>query len=643
VIDGLPPISVDRLFPSDHLAAGSGLPPLDARAVRAYLIEEMERRRYELLAAEDERGDSAFLGALTDRSRSLPLYFRMLVEDLRQNRFDLDDPGALPATLDAYYHELIDRLAMDAARGVLPAIIALLAMAEAPLSDAMLRSLLAGHHLAGSPEWSAVVEHALRIGHVMMRDSWLGDDRTGYALHHETFREYLRARERVSYSDCRMAPELQAARARLLDLCVEWSDWGATTDEGRYIRRHGAVHLAESERWSALDAALDDPSWNLLRRWTELGDAKQGIQCLPGLIAFHDRRTDGRGRAALLATQLGRLLTHTGDRAGSREWLEFAIARAAGESADRSWVIATHELGSLDFYEGDLTAAAARYRLALERARSARPELPGEVAANLLALATIEVLAHRPATALELATEAQHLAERGRDTAHLCAAYRVSASALKETCQYALAGERIEKALALSMLAGLPAEEAASAMSGAWLRYHMAVPEDLAMLAEAAALADAACRQARANSRILLLAAAQVCSATIALARQLPAQAEEAQHWLDRMSEDRIPYDLRVDRLLLRAKILHASAGAQAAEQAYREAGAAAAAVHMKARQADATVGLGTACFWQQRRSLARDAWAEAVAIAQSTSPHRYRLTRLSIEAARRAPDVPPY
>ena len=72
------------------------------------LVSELERERYALLREENEA--DRFLDHLAARVESLPLYLKLLVDDLRRGRFQVDRPHELPADLTAYYDQLIERI-----------------------------------------------------------------------------------------------------------------------------------------------------------------------------------------------------------------------------------------------------------------------------------------------------------------------------------------------------------------------------------------------------------------------------------------------------------------------------------------------------------------------------------------------------
>jgi hypothetical protein len=194
VEDGFPSGKAERLFPE------GGLPPLGREGVRQWLMEELGRHCYEFLAIENDSGDSSFLSKLTDKARSLPLYLHLLIEDVRSGEFDIRRPDRLPRSLDDYYARLMEHFDLDAARTFLPHIIALLALAHGPLSNEMLGQMLDDERLFQDKDGPAILDTALRLGHVLTREAYIWEGLTGYTLYQPSFRQYLLEKKSQNYA-----------------------------------------------------------------------------------------------------------------------------------------------------------------------------------------------------------------------------------------------------------------------------------------------------------------------------------------------------------------------------------------------------------------------------------------------------------
>jgi hypothetical protein len=310
VLDALPDGAAPRVLGDE------GLGPLDRRAVREYLLEELEARRAEFLQHESPSGASAFLDALTDGVRSLPLYQHLVVEDIRRGQFEFDRPDQLPASLAAYYDRLVRRLAMDAAHKVLPDVIALLAMAYTPLTGGMLSTLLADHDLRLEPDWERILGESLRLGHVLMARGYLWNEAVGYTLYHPSFRDHLRAGAGRAYDEFPMAPVLRAARRRLLNLCRRWAELAPGSDERRYAMSLAHWHLIEASDIAGLAALAARPAG------PDRGGFLREIARTPGL---------SEGDALEAAARIAQALAE----AGPAHWPDFlSCAEQYGEMAD---------------------------------------------------------------------------------------------------------------------------------------------------------------------------------------------------------------------------------------------------------------------------------------------------------------------
>jgi hypothetical protein len=145
-----------------------GLPPLDEQAIRAMLVEHLGRLKYDLF--ERDKGErNRFVEAVTRKSEGLPLYVRMVIEDLKAGRLTVRDEEKLPEGLVAYYERLLERLRVSDVGTVLTPLFCLLAWAKEPITEGTMKVLLQTHHLAGTPEWDELFRRTLEHGHLMLQ------------------------------------------------------------------------------------------------------------------------------------------------------------------------------------------------------------------------------------------------------------------------------------------------------------------------------------------------------------------------------------------------------------------------------------------------------------------------------------------
>ncbi|MEJ7613448.1 MAG: AAA family ATPase [Candidatus Fervidibacter sacchari] len=217
-----------------------GLPPLDEQAVRAMLVEHLGRLKYALFER-DEGQRNRFVEAVTRKSGGLPLYVRMVIEDLKAGQLTVWEEEKLPEGLVAYYERLLERLRVSDVGTVLTPLFCLLAWAKEPVTEGTMKFLLQTHHLARSPRWSELFRRALEHGHLMLQQRPTPDGEVGWTIYHDSFRQHLL--ESKTVSDNR-----EWAQERWLEVCRDWKALASQEPSlHRYILRHYADHL--HERW----------------------------------------------------------------------------------------------------------------------------------------------------------------------------------------------------------------------------------------------------------------------------------------------------------------------------------------------------------------------------------------------------------
>jgi hypothetical protein len=90
-----------------------------------------------------------FLEALVERSQGLPLYLRLVVQDIREGKlsFKEGEEKKLPRGLASYYARVLERLQISDVAAVLTPVFCVLACAKAPLTVETLLELMKGDRL----------------------------------------------------------------------------------------------------------------------------------------------------------------------------------------------------------------------------------------------------------------------------------------------------------------------------------------------------------------------------------------------------------------------------------------------------------------------------------------------------------------
>jgi hypothetical protein len=170
-----------------------GLPPMGEQAVRA-LLTDLVRLKYKLFDRDKKRGEqwhNRFIEVLVRKSEGLPLYVRMLMEDLCVGKWTLEDEARLPDGLIAYFDQILERLRVSDVGSVLAPLFCLLVWAKEPVIESALKLLLSDLHLAKRPGWNELFQTALERGHLMLRRAPTPEGASGWTFYHDSFREHL--------------------------------------------------------------------------------------------------------------------------------------------------------------------------------------------------------------------------------------------------------------------------------------------------------------------------------------------------------------------------------------------------------------------------------------------------------------------
>src|SRR5262249_21612985 len=160
------------------------------------LVGQTGSLKYDLLRRDESAGEevaNAAVAAVVARSGGLPLYVRLVVQDVLAGEVRFADlEQHLPPSLGAYYERLLRRYAVSDLNAVLAPLVTLTAWARAPLDEDTLVELLAGRGLGER----GLVRQGLGAARGLLRSVPLpGSGRVGYAPAHLTVRMHLRAAE----------------------------------------------------------------------------------------------------------------------------------------------------------------------------------------------------------------------------------------------------------------------------------------------------------------------------------------------------------------------------------------------------------------------------------------------------------------
>jgi hypothetical protein len=216
-----------------------GMAPTELRAMLVSLLPAAERRlvRLDLDGAPNR---NVFMDAVVERAQGLPLYVRLLVQEVHRPDFQLDrlaDPSWLPGSVQSFFGRLVGRGGpLSDEQRVAPLVGALLTLAREPLSVEQIAALLA-RETSGEEQGaedanrSLVVDVLGSLGGLLRRSLDVGlHDR--YRLLHDDLRNFL-------LNDRRFRRTLGEARSLLAGAAGEPGNNAAT----RYLYRNGIAHV----------------------------------------------------------------------------------------------------------------------------------------------------------------------------------------------------------------------------------------------------------------------------------------------------------------------------------------------------------------------------------------------------------------
>jgi hypothetical protein len=230
-----------------HWVFAEGLPEMGKLTVRSMLTTHLEQMKYQLFARDQlNEGEyhNRFIDVLVHKSEGLPLYVRMVIEDLREGKWTLSDEDHLPDGLRAYFEQVLERLGVSSIGTILTPLFCLLAWAKEPITESALKVLLSSHYLSNEPDWEQHFDAALQYGHVMLRRVPTPEGEAGWMFYHDTFRQHLLESARVAL-DRRWAQNVWLSQG------AQWRTVGEKSLR-LYLLRNYSEHLGEAKRWEEL-------------------------------------------------------------------------------------------------------------------------------------------------------------------------------------------------------------------------------------------------------------------------------------------------------------------------------------------------------------------------------------------------------
>lgn len=208
---------------------------LDKDSIQIILERKLGRSKYELFKT------PGFVDSVFDKSKGLPLYIHMLIEDIRKGKMSFDKE-ILPEGLDKYYSKIFERIRVSDEGRILTPVLCFLALSKEPLTDETLSLLLSNEPFRknlDSDEWNEIYYKAFARGSIVLRKKKTGSEKDGWTLNHDTFHQKI-------FKDLKMS--LKVSYQDLLRFCKDWENTGEKNIKN-YALKYYPEHLYESKNY----------------------------------------------------------------------------------------------------------------------------------------------------------------------------------------------------------------------------------------------------------------------------------------------------------------------------------------------------------------------------------------------------------
>jgi WD40 repeat protein len=246
---------------------------------------------------DEQSVSNPYVEALLEKAQGSPLYLRLLLDWLA--RLDsvaevkgeiakvVAAPSLLPEGLDALYAKLVESWGLGDIQALKTPALCLLARSRTPL-DAESLARLAYYNFPPGDDAEAKLQHeradkVIAAFGPVLRPAYDEDDKQGWALDHDSFRQFLAHDENFILTWNGAARLLADAAEHMLDEVAS-----APEQLSRHLFRHGVAYLIDRTR---LKAALD-ALCSLRYLYERL--AMLGVEAVNGLIGDFSRLLDGR-------------------------------------------------------------------------------------------------------------------------------------------------------------------------------------------------------------------------------------------------------------------------------------------------------------------------------------------------------------
>lgn len=593
--------------------------------IAAYLERNLSRQNLLKILSETGRSLQATVDLISRKGQGNFLYAVEALKSIGSGLIQIDDPNTFPDGLVLFYRETFERIFPNPGNY----------MRFRPALDVVCSALepLSSLQIAAITNCDVnELENELQLL------SGFFPERNGrYQAFHKSVTDWL----------CGKVGHDKTYRVNLLNghnliskACwEEYSNPKAIKSE--YCLSYAPAHFIASGDWDHLLAFVTDPQLRLISRWIEYGETDTGVTYLKALIDYLEQTRKDSVFSAGLATQLARIYSLWAQDDEAETWLQYALERTTWYRGRRIRAIAIHELGSLNLYRHDLSAASRLYFKALLLSFFGMTQDLDEASANLLGLGSVCQTQYHFRKEQYYALAGKLCAVLSRDVVHNIAARRLLAHALRALGRYTKAELHLRKAIRLCDQHGVILEKARVELSLGWLLYKIAVLQEQP-LTNAKTQFCQALENADSVQDVFIQTEAKLCLGWCALIEK---STDEAKTWispiLTALPSERHP-ELRAGIKMGSALIVHQEGDLKAAKRLYEELKSFCIEKKSYGWLRRVSIALGSAHWHLGNVNEADHEWQEALEIASRFLKSELLLTRKSIELCRSDPFAAP-
>lgn len=192
-----------------------------------------------------------FISEIAKRSEGLPLYVKLVIEDIHKNQIDITNIRHLPQSLEKYYKRLFEHNSIGGANPLLTPLLCTLAIAKDALTADQMNALIVDKLLPNTPNNQRlfILSNALISLSSLLQNQYNIQGESGYNIFHLSLREFLLNREsyKTNEESYWLNSWVNESKIYIVNCCKEAARNGLNVESPmyHYLAHFGVEHLVE--------------------------------------------------------------------------------------------------------------------------------------------------------------------------------------------------------------------------------------------------------------------------------------------------------------------------------------------------------------------------------------------------------------